>query len=65
MKNRKIYYLAAVPLVLLCLFFLFTEAFHLLRAPSDLSVLGGVLLLALSLFILINLFIFVAKKLFN
>lgn len=65
MKNNKILYIALIPVAVLVLFFLFSEAFHLLTAPSDLSVLGGVLLLVLALFILIKLFIFTAKKLFQ
>ena len=64
MKYSKFYYIAGIPIVLLCLFFIFTEAFHLLSAPSDVSVFFGALLLAISLFILIKLFIFVAKKFF-
>ena len=40
------------------------RAFHLLTAPSDLSVLGGVVLLFISFLVIVRLAVFAAKKLF-
>lgn len=63
MLNTKIGALAAVLLAAVALFFIITEAFHLLTAPSDLSVVGGVLLLCASFLVIVRLTVFAIKKL--
>ena len=64
MLNSKIGVLAIILAVAVVLFFVITEAFHLLTAPSDLSVLGGVVLLFISFLVIVRLAVFAAKKLF-
>lgn len=63
MKNAILPTLAGCLLVIIVLFWLFTQAFHLLSAPSDLSVLCGVLLISTCLLIIVKLFIYAFKKL--
>ena len=65
MKNVKIYVFAVILIVVVVLFWVLTEAFHLLTAPSDLSVLGGVLLMCAAILVIIKLSIFAIKKLFK
>lgn len=64
MKNQQLLALLAILAVAAILFFVFTEAFHLLSAPSDLSVAGGVVLLCISFLVIVKLSVFVIKKLF-
>ncbi|MBD3581326.1 hypothetical protein [Flavobacterium selenitireducens] len=61
MTNKKIYAVVAVPLVVAFLFWLFTEAFNLISAPSDTSLLIGILLASAGLFILLKLIQFLLK----
>lgn len=56
--------LAIILAVAIALFFVITEAFHLLTAPSDLSVVGGVLLLCASFLVIVRVTVFAIKKLF-
>lgn len=62
MKNATLPTLAICLLVIMVLFWLFTQAFHLLSAPSDLSVLYGVLLLSTCLLIIVKLVLYALKK---
>lgn len=64
MKNEKILAVAAIPAIIAIILFVFTQAFHMLTAPSDISVIGGVLLLCVSFFVVVKLSIFAFKKLF-
>lgn len=52
MNNRKLFLLAAVPVLLLLGFYASGFAFHLISAPSDVSVVAGVMVLSALLFIL-------------
>ena len=63
MLNTKIGALAIILVVAIALFFVITEAFHLLTAPSDLSVVGGVLLLCASFLVIVRVTVFAIKKL--
>jgi hypothetical protein len=62
MKNFKNWHIALVPITILLLLWLFTQAFHLLSAPSDSLVVAGAALLGLNLFIIISLILFIRKK---
>lgn len=64
MKKEQLLALLAILAVAVILFFVFTEAFHLLSAPSDLSVAGGVTLLCISFLVIVKLSVFAIKKLF-
>lgn len=64
MLNTKMGALAIILAVAIALFFVITEAFHLLTAPSDLSVVGGVLLLCASFLVIVRVTVFAIKKLF-
>jgi|GEM_PF-6493601 len=64
MLNSKIGALAIILAAAVVLFFVITEAFHMLTAPSDLSVLGGVVLLFVSFLVIVRLAVFAVKKLF-
>ncbi|PZR17237.1 MAG: hypothetical protein DI539_16930 [Flavobacterium psychrophilum] len=65
MKNEKILILGIVILAIAFLFWVFTQAFHLLSAPSDLSVIGGILLITISILTTIKLSTYLLKKLFK
>lgn len=64
MLNTKILTLTIILVVAVVLFFMITEAFHMLTAPSDLSVLGGVVLLFVSFLVIVRVTVFAIKKLF-
>lgn len=63
MPNRKIYAIAAIPLGIALLFWLFTFAFDLISAASDTLVILGLLLASAGLFILLKLIQYVLKNL--
>lgn len=54
MTNRKIFLIAAIPVLLLLVFFASGFAFRLISAPSDLSVVLGVVTLSVLIFILVK-----------
>ena len=62
MKKLKIYYIVALPLLLVALFWLFTQAFHLLTAASDIMVIAGAVLMRVALLIIFKLCIFAFNK---
>lgn len=64
MKNDKLTAIGALLLVVAIFLFIFTKAFHLISAPSDISVLLGVLLLCAAMLTIIKLSIYAFKKLF-
>lgn len=59
---KKYYFLALLPLVLLAYLWLFSEAFALLSAASNISVVLGVLLIALCVLSIIKLVFYVKGK---
>ena len=59
---KKYYLLALLPMVLLAYLWLFSEAFELLRAASNISVVLGVLLIAFCMFSIIKLVFYVKGK---
>ena len=59
---KKYYLLALMPVVLAAYFWLFSTAFGLLSAASDLSVVGGVALIAVCIFTIIKLVFYVRRK---
>jgi len=64
MKKTKVYVIAVAILAIAVLFWLFTEAFHLLSAKSDIAVWAGVLILCACFAIIIKLSITALKKIF-
>lgn len=63
MRTQKIFILAAIPLIVLGLLWITTQAFHMLSAKSDVMVLGGVVLLFATVFLTLKLLFFIRKKL--
>ena len=59
---KKYYWLALIPVLLLVYFWLFSKAFTLISAPSDLSVVAGVVLLAACIFTILKLIFYVGRK---
>ncbi|MCR5862416.1 hypothetical protein LRS05_09765 [Flavobacterium sp. J372] len=64
MRNDKLTAIGALLLAAAIFFFIFTEAFHLISAPSDISVLLGVLLLCAAILVVFKLIVYAFKKLF-
>lgn len=63
MKN-KIFYIALIPVIVILIFWLTTQAFHLISAPSDAAVISGIILLVATFIIIISLLTFIRRKLF-
>ncbi|KGO80876.1 hypothetical protein Q763_10130 [Flavobacterium beibuense F44-8] len=64
MKTQKIVILSAIPLLILAVLWITTQAFHMLSAKSDTQVLGGVVLLCITFFFLLKSILYIRKKLF-
>jgi len=62
MKNGKILTLGIAILAFALLSWVFTQAFHLLSAPSDVSVIGGIILLCISFLASVKLFSYLLKN---
>lgn len=65
MDTKKLYLFAALPVFLLLVFYATTAAFHLISAPSDMSVALGVVLIAIILFAVIRILLATIKYLFK
>jgi hypothetical protein len=63
MTTKKLLGIALIPIAILLLLWLFTQAFHMLSAASDTSVILGALLLG-ACFVLIILLLKITRKLF-
>ena len=63
MTNKRILAVVVIPLALAILFWVFTTAFDLISAPSDSSLIVGILLACAGLFVLFKLVQFILKTL--
>lgn len=65
MKNKKIFLIAVVPVLIIVLMWLLTQAFELIRQPSDQDVALGFLLLGVTLAIIVFSTLFIKNKFFK
>gem|GEM_PF-1384981 len=62
LNSKKIYLVASIPILIMGYLYIFTLAFEWLRAPSDMKVFGGAVLLCLIVVTLISIVKFFKTK---